>query len=226
MSNISISGLIVSLCIMVSATGGYELSRHYLVQTKEFDAHIENLPKQIGNWAGRDVQGLGVGPLDILKLDRYVRRIYSDAPGRDVLVYVGYWTKQSGEYQAAKHSPAVCLPSNGWSIDRLTKVSIQSEKTEPLVVNRIIGRLGQQRMLFHYWFFTGGTTYPSEWQALARIGFESFFHGRSDGGIVELTTAIPKDSTGKADLDAAERVLQDFAKEFAPKLSELIEQKD
>ncbi len=180
---------------------------------------LSNLPTQIGGWSSVEAEPLNAKSQDILKLDQYVRRLYKNAAGESVFVYIGYWQKQSGEHQAAKHSPLMCLPANGW------KISSPEQRSVPLAsgaqsARQLAGIIQDHSVLFYYWFFSGEETYVDETDALFRIIRETVLKGRSDGGIVELS--IDLGSGAGTDPKRAEEVMQSFVKEFVPALNAVV----
>lgn len=179
---------------------------------------VDELPMQIGEWTGKDTVGLGLRELDVLKLNKYVRRVYTRPTGESVLVYIGYWSKQSGDHQAAKHSPATCLPANGWNTFGREAVTLKLNLPEgppELTVNKIIGDFKNDKKVFYYWFFAGTEHYYKDWQSLLRISLRNALGQRSDGGIVDLTVDIPGETFEASE---AEAVLQDFVSDLMPLL--------
>ena len=217
-------GAAIALATILLATLGF---RHYLgalAQRPSIDIFLEHLPRQLGQWQGQDTSGLDTRSQDILKLTKYIQRSYVNPQGQSVFVYVGYWQKQTGEYQAAKHSPELCLPSNGWTIEREPARALSFPGSQELLnAKRIIGESRGQSHLFYYWFFTGQKNYSEEWQALLTISLQNFFAGRSDGGIIEISTAVP---SGESRVDAektASTTIESFVSEFYPALQKLID---
>ena len=183
--------------------------------------HLNQLPMTLGKWQGKESSALDLAQRDLLRLSNYLRRDYHHPDGRFVRLYIGYWEKQSGEYQAAKHSPLLCLPANGWEIDRPVSQAVVCSnclEESPRQVNRLKAQIGGQANLFYYWFFSGSTSYTHESYALLSILLESLLTGRSDGGLVELTAVIPQSG---ADAEAeTERTLQSFLQVLLPALEQ------
>lgn len=177
-----------------------------IANTQNLD--LRALPITIGDWSGTDVQGLGIRSQTVLQLDSYIRRVYKNSLGDEVVIYIGYWRSQGGDYQAAKHSPAICLPANGWRVeDKQTK-----RLPIGLTVNSLTGSVGLARLRFYYWFFSGKREYAQEWQALLQLAVSSLKDRRLDGGIVELSS--PFTSSPSA--------LEDFAIAVTPHLRSLL----
>lgn len=177
---------------------------------------IASIPKQLGPWEGRDLPGLGLRSREILKLDRALRRLYRHHDGRQVILYIGYWAKQSGDYQAAKHSPSICLPANGWKIRKSEK-----QVSKGLTVNTVLAEFGHTESLFSYWFFTGEATFHEEWEALLQISLQALFHHRSDGGLVEISTDLHRSLEGEESEKQAKQTIEEFLSEIYPVLNKL-----
>lgn len=226
--NISLSrkGLIVALMLTAITCAATAYQKAVTSSMEPHPIALEQLPKSLPGWEGKDGSGLSDDVRDILQLDKFVKRTYTNSNQQSVLLYIGYWTRQSGEHQAAKHSPSICLPANGWNITRQPKEYIPFDGThiEPLHVKRLIGGVRDKQSLFTYWFFTGEHTYNEEWSALTRISIEAAIYGRSDGGIVEISTPIVHDKNtpfAQALNDAKQRS-DEFIKALYPELQTLI----
>lgn len=181
------------------------------------------LPMEFGDWKGRDATPMDAESHDILKLDQYLRRYYENSKGQGVFVYVGYWEKQSGEHQAAKHSPLMCLPANGWKISSPQSREIAMGGTNgDQHARQLVGLIKDQSLLFYYWFFSGEQTYVDETEALFRIAKEAILRGRSDGGIVELSILLNGSGPQEEIVAQTEATLQDFVRSFVPELDRLV----
>lgn len=219
--NVSLYGMLASVILLGAALFGLSYYQHVGKRAESIDVKIEDLPLELGNWRGKNVSGLGLRSQGILQLNSYVKRLYVSNKGEEVFVYVGYWKKQGGEHQAAKHSPAICLPSNGWKIHESQRKTLRTEG-KSLVFNSIVAEFQQRKMLFNYWFFRGTETYWEEWKALLKISLGAFLYGRSDGGIVEVSTAFKSRKNSAGEKKGAEAVLREFLEVFEPAVSELI----
>lgn len=237
---VSIIGCVVALCL-ISLCGLVSWRVQSETGFKSRDVVINNLPDVLNSWVKVDEQPLDVMSREILNLSRFIRRSYKKNVSKNdlfrpedgllqgnkdvVSLYIGYWEKQTGDSQAAKHSPRLCLPSNGWVISSSGKEKIQIGQDE-LEYQSIVALHDQQATLFHYWFFSGETTYHQDWKALITISIEKFFRGRSDGGIVEVYTPIRGDMAYGQALEEAKARLIDFKQAMYPALDGIIKSKD
>lgn len=218
-------GTLLALVTLLVSIVGFRWHQKKLDQVSATDIQIEKLPYQIGDWKGEDTKGLDVRSQEVLQLDRYIKRRYVNSDGDYLLLYIGYWKRQSGEYQAAKHSPLLCLPSNGWHVQpRKTKTLAVSSSNDTFRVKRLVGELREDDWLFYYWFFTGETDYTQEWKALIEISLQSLFTGRTDGGIVEISMPIRGEKGYADNLQDREQLIENFLKSFYPELNRLLEQ--
>ena len=213
-------GTILAFLTLLVSTAFVQLQLNKAEVTSA-DIAIESLPMKLGDWQGKDTEGLDIRSQDILKLTRYVKRLYTNPEGDRVILYVGYWQTQTGDYQAAKHSPALCLPANGWSIQFKPVRQVNIKNSDSVDTKRIVGEIRDTPYLFYYWFFSGEKNYTEEWQALINISFEKLFRGRSDGGIVEISIPI-RGGDKIAGEERANEILEDFLEEFYPELRKLI----
>lgn len=185
-----------------------------------------------GQWDGSPSEGLGVKELDILKLDQYIKRYYrllgddsSDAGKVPINVYVGFWKSQTGDYQGAKHSPSICLPSSGWVVEQrgIKEFPLSSSDSTRFAARQVVGSAMGHKALFTYWFFTAGDTFYDEWKTLLYVSFGALFKNRTDGGIVTLSVPFAKNLPDEEAEKLAELVTSRFVATFAGKLSEVLE---
>jgi len=191
--------------------------------THETDVKLElaSLPYEFAEWQGADSVGLDDKSKLILQLDDYVKRVYKNKEGDAVYLYIGYWKKQNGEHQAAKHSPVLCLPANGWELGQRNLTSFLVENLT-IPVKKVFANLKDKEFLFHYYFFAGDAFYAQEWKALLNISTQTMTGGRSDGGIVEAYTLLKAGDGKKSKGDKADEVLSKFLKDLTPYLNKKI----
>lgn len=216
-------GTVVALGVVFLIGCASLFVKHRFENAERVTVPIEDFPRAVEGWTGTPASTLESASREILQLDRYIRRLYKhpDAVG-DVFVYVGYWTHQTGEHQAAKHTPKLCLPSNGWKINPLGVAHMElpfADRTDTLAINRLVGEIEHHRSLIYYWFVNGTDYYPEEWHSLARISWNALLGKRTDGGIIEISIPIP---TGPDGLSRAEADLKRFLSIFMPRFDDMI----
>ncbi len=214
--NISIIGLIFSLLILSGAY--YGSSSYRPVDDRVHFADVSTFPMEFPSWKGRKSEDLGSMEISILRLDSWLKRSYTKEGGIPLSFYLGYWKRQSGEYQAAKHSPLLCLPSNGWTIRKVETRNVPIPETGSIAkVSRLVGELRNQTFVVYFWFFAGEDVYTSDFQAILRSGLGTVFTGRSDGGILEITVPV---QAAKGNIEAgiieAEEHAEHFIREMYP----------
>ncbi len=225
---ISTSGALLA-CALMGATFA---SRSMLVTKNDSNqlqgVPIEDLPMVIGSWHGRKDAPLDERSAAVLQLDGAVKRVYRNTVGKELYVYIGYWKTQSGDNQAAKHSPVMCLPANGWTISQPMPWEIptshESEEAglKSFTASSLVADFKGHRSLFKYWFFSGEEMFRDETQALVKTSFGMLSGSRTDGGIVEVTVPID-DSIPKSQAEAeAEQLATDFTRGLYPALVRLI----
>ncbi|MBP9838567.1 MAG: EpsI family protein [Proteobacteria bacterium] len=221
-------GILVSLSFLIVTTIYIDYFQKVLLSKQAKEADLGIISKNIGDWKGEDVENLDNRTLNTLKLDQYIRRNYKNSKGEKVFLYVGYWKRQSGDSQAAKHSPLMCLPGNGWKISNVTKgqldVSDSKSQTISHDYSKIVGMYQNSTALFGYWFFCGEKIYTDETAALAHIIKETVINHRSDGGIIEISVDLQQGATNEYSEKAAEETMQSFIKDFYPLIDKVIHQ--
>ncbi len=221
MKFVDIRGLsVAAVLVAVFLLGTFSHAR--LVENKKLaDIPLESIPKKLGEWKTIADSELDFRSQEILKLDRYIKRTYEHPNGTRAILYIGYWRQQTGDKQAAKHSPLICLPANGWSVSGKSEIpmNVTSSKGETtLSVRRLTASFRERPHAFYYWFFSGESEYNNEWAALFLNIYKKLTTGKSDGGIVEIS--IPMDSSVPADQIGEEekRNIDSFLKELYPAL--------
>ncbi|HEY3266712.1 MAG TPA: EpsI family protein [Armatimonadota bacterium] len=82
---------------------------------------LKGLPRQVGEWSGKDGE-LDQMSLDLLKPDDYLWRMYQDPRGVPLDFLVVY-----GHLKQTFHSPGFCLPGGGWQISAKSETPVNSD---------------------------------------------------------------------------------------------------
>jgi exosortase D (VPLPA-CTERM-specific) len=177
---------------------------------------FDQFPLRVAGWQGvRTVMEKAY--LDTLKLDDYVMVDYQDRQSRTVSLYTAYYASQSkGE---SIHSPATCLPGNGWLFEESGELAFPlAPGAADLRVNRAFMQKGGARELTYYWFPQRGRVLTSLFQMKLYTFWDALTRHRTDGALVRIITPV----YGSERLADAEARLQGFTREITPVLSQFI----
>jgi len=171
------------------------------------------LPHRLGEWQGSDT-ALSDQELQMLGMEDYILRKYSNGSEQDIWVYVAYYENQSkGDII---HPPKICLPGSGW-----TPISISREKIHfpegPIriaEVNKYLVQKGADRDLVVYWYHSRGRVVANEYLDRLYLIWDSLSKKRSDGTLVRVSCSVNPDEI------TAWRTLVSFVREFLPILQE------
>jgi EpsI family protein len=180
---------------------------------------LVELPHSLGPW-----QSLGDGVieqevLDVLKADDVLDRDYGTASGAKANLYIAAFRSQRNG--KTPHSPKNCLPGSGWSPLVEDETSIDVGEAAPIVVNRYIVTLGEERDLALYWYQSRGRVVASEYKAKFWVVADAMRYNRTDTAIVRVIVRIDKDTR---DNDPAQRAAVDFVKTFYPAIRQILPQ--
>lgn len=209
---ISVKGSITALILASVLLGANLRIDAQRAGTETLKLEVNQLPLELAGWSGSELPGLGIRAKHVLQLDQHLQRAYKNEIGRGVSLYIGYWERQTGDHQAAKHSPLVCLPANGWKISSRETTTLPAQ-LGGIEVNELVASRGAENYLFMYWFFRGDDTYTKEWRALIDISLGAFLYGRSDGGIIEVSLPVRAGGPNEA-RETAVSFLTQFLPEF------------
>lgn len=175
-----------------------------------------SFPNSLGEWRGR-ASSLDAQTELFLGLTDYILTDFSKPNGRAVNFYVAYYASQRNG--VSPHSPAVCIPGNGWQIADLQRTSFSSNNPNiTLPFNRVIIQKNSAKELVYYWFEERGRKIANEWWSKAYLLADAIFLNRTDGALVRITTPI---YPGEIESDADKR-LQGFIRDFVPTLSQYL----
>ena len=110
MSSSARTGTLAALLALTYATVMWSGQR----SPEELYQPLETIPKQIGDWTGRDGARLSQAEEDVLRATSYLKRDYSREDGAAADVFLAFYSMQ--EAGEAMHSPKNCLPGSGWEI--------------------------------------------------------------------------------------------------------------
>ncbi len=177
-------------------------------------------PRQISDWRQ-------IGPRDILGPtverslaadDYHSVMLQHNDHAEGVGLFMAWYNDQS---QGGVHSPEICLPGAGWEIAWLERTDIADRMgtAEPFNINRAIIQKGETRMMVYYWFEQKGRRIAWDFAAKYYLMQDGITSGRTDGGLVRLTTLVGEtesDAMAEARLGEALTDLMPVLPRFMP----------
>jgi EpsI family protein len=167
-----------------------------------------------GAWQARESSAFTDDIQNVLKASDYVMRRFSDASGRSLWLFIGYWeTQRKG---AQPHSPQNCLPGSGWEPLEVSRVAIPLGGTT-LMVNRMVIQKDEKRELLFYWYRAQGASVASELDAKLHMMKNAVVRNRTDGAIIRVSSPIYGSvAATSAHLTAFLQALQPVLSEYLP----------
>lgn len=175
---------------------------------------LATFPKVIGKWQG-DVRYFDQKVYDVLGVDDSSLIAYKDPDGREVELYVGYYTSQrKGDII---HSPKNCLPGAGWRMSDVSTVPLHLADGREIRIARLDLEKGLYRMIAYYWYQSRGRFINSEYFQKIYLVIDSLSRNRTDGAFVRLLAPARN-----GDVKSAEKALLSFAETAIPILEEYL----
>jgi EpsI family protein len=189
--------LAVGLTVAGIAAG---LSRRAAPRLPEAAVRLERVPLLADGWSGTEV-AVGEKTREQLGSDALLLRAYRHHDGPPVWLYVDYHRVQ--RLGATVHSPRVCYPGSGWSVEMADVSVLYPEGGRPACWLDL--RRRDERMLAVYW-------YESRWGVAARETTLKLHVARSALARRESDVVLYRASTPvlDGDEDAARGRLLDF----------------
>jgi len=158
---------------------------------------LATFPLHVGPWVG-EVHTLDPHVLQVLKVDDYLWRQYSDTPGLSLGLYIGYY--QSMRQGATYHSPKNCLPGSGWYFVATGKIPLQvtDGHGQPVEVNKFLIQKGLDKQLVLYWYQDRGRVITSEYWAKAYMMLDALLKHRTDGAFIRITVPFLPETEAEA----------------------------
>jgi EpsI family protein len=176
-----------------------------------------DFPLRIGEWNGSR-SAMEQMYLDSLHLSDYLLVDYRNPAGKSVNLYVAYYASQR-KWESV-HSPATCLPGNGWVFEESgpAQISFSGASSPSMTVRRAFMQKSGERMLVYYWFPQRGRVLTGIEQMKLYTFWDALTRQRTDGALVRLIT--PLDSGEEP--AAAEERLRGFCRAAVPVLDEFL----
>ncbi len=146
-----------------------------------------------------------VGAQDYILID------YQKSGALPVNFYVAYYEyqKKGGEFV---HSPRLCLPGAGWSIEEnrvrhLTPSRTNAEGVSSLELNELVITRGGTKQLVYFWYQGRGRNFTNEFAAKFYMVWDGLFRRRTDGALVRVVMPLSDDQS----VEAARKITDPFA---------------
>jgi hypothetical protein len=208
----------VVLCVMILTFGlAAEASLESLtrIERPALRQSLKTIPLTLGDWIGHDE------PMDprIIKeaqTTEWLNRVYENPnrPGKRLWLWINY----SREGTNLRHSPAVCLPSGGWTKDEshCKEMSIGYGRGKTLTLTHLAYAQGELVQQIGFWYYIFGEGALERYVRRLPITSRSS-HGRTTRGsgmTVEVFCPGANDPDGEA--------LEDFSKAFLVALEPIL----
>jgi EpsI family protein len=140
-----------------------------------------------------------------LDLDDYMSTAYTNTAGR-VSLYIGYY--YSIDKVSAAHSPTVCFPSQGWTIDQpVMKSLVVGDKT--IHYAEIVASILENKSLILYWYQAYHSTSPYIYKNKLNTLFNKLSGKSEEHAFVRIS--VPFSQMTK---ESAEKTGTDFIRAF------------
>ena len=151
---------------------------------------FDEFPRELSTWRGMDGPPVDPEVAKVLGADDYVNRVYLDAQGAEVGLWVAYYgSQQQGD---AIHSPLNCLPGTGWTPVAHSRPLIQAGDSRFRVNRYVVAKRGD-RQLVTYWFQGRGRVVASEYANKGYLLLDAVRLRRTDGALVRVASTIRGD---------------------------------
>lgn len=172
-----------------------------------------DFPLHIEPWSGR-VRELDAKVLEVLRVDDYILRHYTDSQGAPLELYIGYYRSQ--RQGATYHSPKNCLPGAGWTFlsTGKTRIPMPQSSEQSVEINQFVIQKGLDKQLVLYWYQDRGRIITSEYWAKLYMIWDAMARNRTDGSFVRITLPFSGESE-----DVAVKQGRLFAAKLLPLLS-------
>ncbi|TDT73104.1 exosortase D (VPLPA-CTERM-specific) [Litoreibacter halocynthiae] len=211
-----------ALITSAAIVGASVLTFHLLPDRNQIGVDRSNFtsfPRDIGNWRQLSPhKRLDQVTEKTLAADDYHNVLLESPDQPTVGLFMAWYQDQSS---GGVHSPEICLPGAGWEIAWLERTNIASSvgTSEDFNINRAIVQKGEIRMMVFYWFEQKGRRVAWDFAAKMWLIADGVRTGRTDGGLVRLTTIINKaetDANAEARLMDVLKLLQNEVPNFMP----------
>jgi EpsI family protein len=150
---------------------------------------FDTFPSRIAAWQERQSSNLELEVVNLLKVNDYVMRRYSNPDGRTLWLYIGYWSTQRKGAQI--HSPRNCLPGGGWEPIEASRLIVPLRGGHaPIEVNRYLIQKDRDQQVVLYWYQSQGKAVAGELDAKIEMVRSAITRNRTDGALVRVSAPV------------------------------------
>jgi EpsI family protein len=192
----------IALCAAILTVGfGAQAGLEKLAESPRppLKRSLATIPMRLGDWVGQD-EPIDPEVREKAQTDDCINRVYQDRarPGRRV----GLWINYSVHGLNLRHSPKICLPSNGWEmVESLTRpVAIELGAGRSIPITRLAYAKGELVQGIGFWYYIFGEGRLERYVRRLPITSRSS-HGqttRGSGLTVEVFCPVDSDPEGEA----------------------------
>ena len=158
---------------------------------------MASFPLQLGDWAGQP-QTMDAKSQAILGTSEYFIGDYTHNNEPTVNIYMLYYPQQDSTSNQAIHSPSICVPAGGWTVDQKTISPLILDKAQQLTVNKMLISKGREKEIVYYWFVQDGTpVWSPNLSKFVQIR-NAITTGRTDGAMIRIVTRVSDNETEQA----------------------------
>lgn len=193
--------------LMLLCLGSYPLV--FKSEPVELKASLQKLPVTIGEW--NDAGTIpDAGSFSIPGADAEIARVYRNASGKEVQLYVAYFESQRQDKKLVYYKLQMLYESS----EELTIL----KGAHPVArVNKTVLRDGLRDPLILSWYDLNGRIVASRYKAKLMTAFNGLVHRRSNGAVVIVSSPTVPGGTEGAQRDAVS-----FVRDLLPVLDDLI----
>jgi len=193
------------------------------VNTPTESGVVMNLPSEIGGFVGKD-EPASEGEKFVLPKDtQIVKKSYSDPAGDVINANIVL----AGSEKRSIHRPELCLPAQGWSINREQEIPVKLSDGRTIYVMQVStsrsvqNSTGQSKSLssyYDYWFVGNGITTASHVKRLLINSWDRVVHHKNHRWAYVAISAPVLEGFKENGKNAAdtEAMISDFISRMAP----------
>jgi EpsI family protein len=230
-SQLPVGRILVVIVLGMLTVGAFKLSSSVNTPTKS--GVIMKLPSDVGEFTGKEEEPSEGEKYVLPKDTEIVKKSYTDLSGDMLSATVVL----AGAEKRSIHRPELCLPAQGWSINRekVVPVTLADGRTISIMqvsISRLVSSSsGASRMLnsyYDYWFVGNGITTPSHITRLLINSWDRVIHHKNHRWAYVAVSAPVLEGFKRDGKNAeeTEAMMAGFIAQMAPSVMKKPEQDD